>query len=201
MGGLVAWFVEDLREVESEVAEGTLDLETRDRPVLKFLSRFALHNWVYDVVVFVVFVLLGGGVLVFLAVDSKALSHEVNVDALDVLYQPRDGRQQLLGDVPLGVQLHRSLLLECLLILVRVEGHVANRQLLLVLDFSDADDVRNEVVDQVGIALSLALHPQRHLHVRQTLWIGILAWISGELLGDDVLLERDFAALHFLANV
>ena len=51
------------------------------------------------------------GKLVLLRIDAETLRNEVNVDSLDMLKQSGDWRKQLLGDVPLGVNLQLSLLI------------------------------------------------------------------------------------------
>jgi len=42
-------------------------------------------------------------VLVLFGVDTKTLGHKINLNSIDVLNQPRDGRQNLLGNVPIAV--------------------------------------------------------------------------------------------------
>ena len=51
------------------------------------------------------------GKFVLLRIDTKTLRNEVNVDSLDMLKESGDWRKQLLGDVPLGVNLQLSLLI------------------------------------------------------------------------------------------
>jgi 4-hydroxybenzoate polyprenyltransferase len=53
-----------------------------------------------------------------------------------------------------------------------------------------ANDVRDEVVDQLCVTLAQRLHPDGDLDVRKALGIGVLAWATSKLLGDDVLRER-----------
>lgn len=47
-----------------------------------------------------------------------------------------------------------------------------------------------------AVLLALRPSPQCHLHMRLVFCIGVVVWPLGELLGDDVLVERDQAGLH-----
>ena len=86
-------------------------------------------------------------IAVLLGVYSKALSHELNINAIDVLYQASNGREDLLSDVPIDVQLALPPGGEDL---IWVLGFVCQLRVLLVsLERLFADDIGDEVVDQL----------------------------------------------------
>ena len=98
--------VVDLGEVVSLVAERTLDFQRSHASVLQLFGGLGLHDWVGDGVVFVAsFGRAMRVVLVLLAVCSQTLSHKVDLNTFDVLDQSGDGRQQLLVNVPIDVDL------------------------------------------------------------------------------------------------
>ena len=76
-----------------------------------------------------------------------------------------DRWQYLLGDIPVSVNSKTLLLVHKLL---RAVGHVTNIQLLALLfrGISVANEIWNEIVDQISITLTLSFHPQSYLNVR-----------------------------------
>lgn len=125
-----------------------------------------------------------GAELELLRVNSKALGHEIDFNSVDVLDQSGDWWQQLLGDVPIGVDLKGSLLVHVFVGAVReiTDGRLAVR---LSAGTALADDVRNEIVDQVGVTFALLFHPDCNLHMWQVLGICVLLCLPRELLRDD----------------
>ena len=86
-------------------------------------------------------------VAVLLGVDSKALCHELNINTIDMLDQASDRWKDLLGDVPVDVQLTfppggKDL--------IWVLGFVCQLWVLLLrVEWFFADDIRDKVVDQL----------------------------------------------------
>jgi len=86
-------------------------------------------------------------IAVLLGVDSQALCHELNINTIDVLNQASDGREDLLCDVPVDVQLTLTPAGEDLIWML---GFVCQLGVLLVsYEGLFADDIWNEVVDQL----------------------------------------------------
>ena len=67
---------------------------------------------------------------VFLGVNTQALSHKLNLKAIYVLNKSSNGRQELLSDVPVVVDLKARVFLGLLNILVWRVGQVTNGYLL-----------------------------------------------------------------------
>lgn len=195
--------VEDCRHVERSIAVRTNDLQSSNGSVVQLLGGFRFQDWIgdrFDLVSVLVIRLVLGAELVLSRVNAEALSNEVHLDSIDVLDQPGDWRQQLLSNVPVTVDLQVPLLVH---VLVGAVGEVANRGLasLLCGTAVHADDVRDEIVDQVGIALSLSFHSDGNLDMRQVPRVRVVFCLAGELFGDDEVGERNRAVLELLANV
>lgn len=117
-----------------------------------------------------------------------------------MLNQTSDGRHDLLSNVPLLVELELSLLREKLL---RAEGLVTEMDillLLLVLAFNFADNVWDEVVDQVCVTLALQLLSNGHLDMREGLYVAVMFRGARQLLRDDVLVDHQLRVFHLLTD-
>lgn len=69
------------------------DLKGSHRPILKFLSGLSLHDWVRDTDSIVsVTGSRPDSVLIFLSVNTQALSDKIDLDTLNMLNQPCDRR-------------------------------------------------------------------------------------------------------------
>ena len=85
-------------------------------------------------------------IAVLLGVNSQALCHELNINSIDVLDQASNGREDLLSDVPVDVQLTLPSGGEDLIWVLRFVCQL--RVLLVSLEGLFADDIGDEVVDQ-----------------------------------------------------
>ena len=145
-------------------------------------------------------------ILVLFGVNTEALGHEVNLDAIDVLNQTRDRWHELLHDVPVNVRLQAILtshdFIEAKCGLIKGELRLSLRHdsillLLLALVLLLADDVPNKIADQIGRRLSALLDESvRHYDMGQALEVLVLRRGASQLLRDHVLGQVHRAVLH-----
>lgn len=111
-------------------------------------------------------------VLVLFGIDSEALSNKINVDAVNMLNQSRDRRHNLLRNVPLVVDVQFS---ACSHKFIRTESLFSQTCLLLcgrfravnITLFLCADEVRNKVVNELGVRFAVGLHSECDLNMGQ----------------------------------
>ena len=146
------------------ITERTLDFQGGDGSVLQSILCFRFHDWVDDS--YTIFSNFFGGVLakfVFLSVNTQALGHKVNFNTFNMFYKSGDWWQQLLVNVPVSINLELVLGVQEL---IRTVCLVPKASLLiLILSFVFANYVRNKVIDQVCVTLTLRLHSYGYLDV------------------------------------
>ena len=144
-------------------------------------------DWLALIVKSCLLVLLFRVILVLFGINSEALSYKFNVNTINVLNESGDWWQDLLRDVPVVIQLELTFRAENLIGVICLVSQLW--VLLVCLERLFADDIWNEVVDQLSLRLALTLLPDRNSHVRQTLDIRVLSNSPGQLLSNDVLSE------------
>lgn len=188
--------------VEGVVAVWADDLQRGNRTIVELLGRLRLEDWVgdgLDLVLFVLVRIVLVAELELFGVDAEALGDEVNFDAIDVLDESRDGRQQLLRDVPVGVDLQILLLVH---VFFRTVCEIANRRFTpLVSAAIFTDNIGYEIVDEVGVTLSLLLHADGNLNVWQIFGIGVVFRLTRQLFRDDEVGEGNLTSFQLLSNV
>ena len=145
-------------------------------------------DWLALIVKSCLLVLLFRVILVLFGINSEALSYKFNVNPINVLNESGNWWQDLLRDVPVVIELKLTFRAENLIGVICLVSQLW--VLLVCLERLFADDIWNEVVDQLSLRLALTLLPNRNSHVRQTLDIRVLSNSPGQLLSDDVLSER-----------
>jgi hypothetical protein len=138
--------------------------ECGDRSVFQFLASFSHQSSILNrVLIFFLNIVasLYRGILVLLGIHTQALSHEVNLKAFDMLNQSRDWRQQLVGDVPVivyGNALffifgHGQVFIRAVTFIAQILGRLLLTILALII--LGANHIRNEVINEVGLTLTL----------------------------------------------
>ena len=174
--------LEDALNLVLRVAERTFDRHLGNRTISQAFLRLRLEHGLRDGGALTLFGVprdRRGVILVLFGVNTEALGHEVNLDAIDVLNQTRDRWHELLHDVPVNVRLqailtsHDFIEAKCGLIegeLRRSLRHDSILLLLLALVLLLADNVTNEIADQIGRRLSALLDESvRHYDMGQAL--------------------------------
>ena len=106
-------------------------------------------------------------VLVLLGVHSKTLSDKFDINTIYVLNESGDRRQDLLGDVPVNIKFMQASRAQHL---IRVICLVCKLRVLFVgLERLLANHVRDEVVDQLCLRLTLSFLSDSDSHMRKTL--------------------------------
>lgn len=90
-------------ELRSLTAAGTLKFQFSDSSLFKGLLGFSLQNRSRNRFVLIVCGTDVHGIAMLLGVNTEALSYEVHTNAVNVLDQSLDRREQLLSDVPVNV--------------------------------------------------------------------------------------------------
>ena len=174
--------LEDALNLVLRVAERTFDRHLGNRTISQAFLCLRLEHSLRDGSALTFFGVPGdrrGVILVLFGVNTEALGHEINLDTIDVLNQTRDRWHELLHDVPINVRLqailtsHDFIETKCGFIegeLRRSLHHDSILLLLLALVLLLADDVPNEIADQIGRRLSALLDESvRHYDMRQAL--------------------------------
>ena len=188
----------------------TVDSQFCNGAIFQASLRLSLKDgrWKVCISSLSIFTLIGMRmVLVLLGVNSKALGHEINLNAFNVLYETSDWWEQLLHDVPIDIWYKLA---------TRLNDFVKGESLFLELRWicSDlrfalffislnlfADDVSDKVANKFRLGFALFDKSVSNNDVRQALEVGVVFRSPCQLLRNHIQRQVECHVLHLAANV